>query len=69
MTYQNIQGKTVRGPEGQPKGLVLDLFRPSYMGREEYFLCRGLGRARKLEWMLLRSFPLDLEGELDWSIF
>jgi len=71
MTYQNIQGKTVRGPEGQPKGLVLDLFRPGYMGPDEYFqhLYMGLGRARKLEWMLLRSFPLDGGGELDWSIF
>ena len=29
----------------------------------------GLGRAQKLEWMLLRNFPKDDAGELDWSIF
>ena len=71
MTYQNVQGKTIRGAEGQPKGLVLDLFRPGYMGRDEYFqhLYMGLGRARKLSWVLLRNFPMNEDGELDWSFF
>ena len=71
MTFQNIQGKTVRGPEGQPKGLVLDLFKPGYMASEEYFqhIYMALGRARKLEWMLLRNFPVDAAGEPDWRIF
>ena len=27
MTFQNAQGKTIRGPEGQPKGFVVDLHR------------------------------------------
>ena len=31
VTFQNIQGQTVRGPEGQPKGFVLDMFRPQTM--------------------------------------
>ena len=26
MTFQNAQGKTVRGPEQQPKGFVVDLY-------------------------------------------
>ena len=71
MTFQNVQGKTVRGPEGQPKGLVLDMFKPGYMCKEEYFqhLYMGLGRARKLCWMLLRNFPTSEDGQLDWSIF
>ena len=75
VTFQGIQGTTVRGPEHQPKGLILDLFRPQTMRGEErepeYFqhLYMGLGRARKLEWMLLRNFPRDEHGEPDWSIF
>jgi len=71
MTFQNIQGKTVRGPRGEAKGLVLDMFKPGYMGPDEYFqhIYMGLGRARKLSWLLLRSFPLDADGELDWSTF
>ena len=75
VTFQGIQGTTVRGPEGEPKGLVLDLFRPHTMQGEdrepEYFqhLYMGLGRAQKLEWMLLRNFPRDETGELDWGIF
>ena len=75
VTFQGIQGTTVRGPEKQPKGLILDLFRPQTMrgpDREpEYFqhLYMGLGRAQKLEWMLLRNFPRDEHGEPDWSIF
>jgi hypothetical protein len=55
VTFQGIQGTTVRGPEGQPKGLVLDLLRPQTMRGEEreseYFqhLYMALGRAQKLE--------------------
>lgn len=41
VTFQGIQGVTVRGPEKQPKGLVLDLLRPEDMNTElrqpEYF--------------------------------
>ena len=71
MTFNNIQGKTVRGPQGEPKGLVLDLFKPPWMGPGEYYqhLYMGLGRARKLGWVLLRNFPTDAEGNLDWSLF
>ena len=75
VTYQNVQGQTIRGPEGQPKGFVLDMYRPSTMrgeGREpEYFqhIYMGLGRARRLEWVLLRNFPRTAGGELDWGIF
>ena len=75
VTFQGIQGTTIRGPEGQPKGLVLDLMRPQTMqGPErepEYFqhLYMALGRARKLKWMLLRNFPRDEAGELAWHIF
>ena len=75
VTLQCIQGTTVRGPEGHPKGLVLDLLRPQTVRGEEreseYFqhLYMALGRAQKLEWMLLQNFPHDDQGELDWSIF
>jgi hypothetical protein len=75
VTCQNVQGQTVRGPEGQAKGFVLDLFRPSTMQGEqrdpEYFqhVYMGMGRPRKLEWMLLRNFPRHKDGALDWSIF
>ena len=35
MTFQNAQGKTIRGPDGEPKGLQIDMSytttRPSYM--------------------------------------
>ncbi|CAK0803316.1 unnamed protein product [Prorocentrum cordatum] len=75
LTFQSIQGRTIRGPEGQPKGFVVDLFRPGTMQGEdrrgEYFqhVWMILGRARKLEWMLLQNFPLDEStGDLDWSI-
>ena len=75
VTFQGIQGTTVRGPEKQPKGFVLDLFRPQTMRGEErepeYFqhLYMALGRAQKLEWLLLRNFPINDEGDMDWSIF
>ena len=75
VTFQGVQGTTIRGPEGQPKGLTLDMLRPQTMRGEdrepEYFqhLYMGLGRAQKLGWMLLRNFPQDEAGSLDWSIF
>ena len=75
VTYQNVQGGTIRGPEGQAKGFVLDLFRPMSMQGDlkdaEYFqhVYMGMGRPRKLVWMLLRNFPRDKDGALDWSIF
>ncbi len=70
-TYQNIQGQTVKCADGSAKGLVVDLERPRNMGEAEYFqhLYMVLGRARKLEWLLLRNFPCDEGGSPNWSIF
>ena len=41
------------------------------MLRDEYFqhLYMILGRARKLEWLLLRNFPRTGDGDPDWGIF
>jgi hypothetical protein len=36
MTYYNVQGKTIRGPEGQPKGFVADLYKKKLMHEEIY---------------------------------
>ena len=61
VTFQNIQGQTIRGPDKEPKGLVLDLFRPWNMnftkekdggaedGRAEFYqhVYMGLGRAER----------------------
>ena len=76
VTYQNVQGQTIRGPEGEAKGMVIDLFRPQNMrgddeGRAQYFqhVYMGLGRARALDRVLIRNFPRDASGKLDWSIF
>ena len=71
MTFQNVQGKTIRGPEQQPKGFVIDLYKYPGMTREEYLqhLYMILGRARKLDWILLRNFPRTPDGEPDWAIF
>ena len=74
-TFQNIQGTTVRAAEGGPIGFDVDLFRPSTMrgeGRDaEYFqhVYMALGRARRLDWMVIRNFPRTEAGALDWSIF
>ena len=70
-TYQGSQGPTIRGPQGEPKGFVVDLYKYPAMPKEEYFqhLYMILGRARKLEWMLLRNFPRTPAGDPDWSIF
>ena len=73
-TFHAIQGTTFRGPEKQPKGLLLDVFRPSRMqgesGEAEYYqhLYTGLGRAERLDRILLRDFPRAGDGDLDWSI-
>ena len=38
---------------------------------EEYFqhVYMIMGRARKLEWVLIRNFPYAPDGEPDWSVF
>ena len=71
MTFQNAQGKTVRGPEKEPKGFVIDLHRNPGMHDGEYFqhVHMILGRAQKLEWQLIRDFPTNADGEPDWSVF
>jgi hypothetical protein len=70
-TYQGQQGKTIRGPDKEPLGHTVDLRRPSYMDPSEYFqhLYMILGRARSLDWCLLRNFPETPEGQPDWSVF
>ena len=80
MTFQNAQGKTIRGAEEhdangkavrEPKGFVVDLYKPPSMGVDEYYqhVYMILGRARKLDWLILRNFPRSTDGEPDWSIF
>ena len=71
MTFQNAQGKTIRGSEGEPKGLVANLYRLPTMSRENYFqhLYMILGRAQKLEWVLLENFPYSDDGKPDWQMF
>jgi hypothetical protein len=71
MTFQNAQGKTIRGPEGEPKGLVANLFKLPSMSRENYLqhLYMILGRAQKLEWVLLENFPYTDDGMPDWGLF
>ena len=71
LTFQKAQGTTVRGPELEPKGFVIDLFHFPTMSKEIYFqhVYMILGRARKLEWELLRNFPMTCDGEYDWSVF
>ena len=80
MTFQNAQGKTIRGAEEhdangkavrEPKGFVVDLYKPPSMMVDEYYqhVYMILGRARKLDWLILRNFPRSADGEPDWSIF
>ena len=74
LTFQNMQGKTVRGPSEEPVGMTADLFQPNYLkgqSREEFkqYLYMILGRARKLEWLLLRNLPRTESGEVDWDLF
>ena len=70
-TFQNIQGTTVKYPDGSAKGLVVDLEKPRNMGDAEYFqhVYMVLGRARCLKYLLLRNFPFNEDDEPDWSIF
>ena len=70
MTYHNIQGKTMKTAEGGAKGFVIDLFRPGNFSDEEYFqhVYMIMGRARKLEWVLIRNFPTFPDGEPDWRL-
>ena len=71
MTFQNAQGKTIRGPEGQAKGFTIDLLKPRNMHEDEnkQHVYMIMGRARKLEWMLLNDFPCNSGGEYDWNVF
>ena len=57
-TYQNFQGKTVQGPDGEPCGRTIDLFKPDYMSMEKHkqHVYMILGRAKCLEWTLLKNF-------------
>ena len=70
-TYQNQQGKTVRGPEDDPLGHTICLRKPSYLSNDEYkqHLYMILGRARALKWSLFLNFPLDAQVLADWSWF
>ena len=70
-TYHGWQGGTVKGPDGEPKGFVVDLGRKKSMCDTEYwqFLYMILGRARKLDWILLRNFPCSEDGSPDWTVF
>ena len=70
-TYNNFQGKTVQGPSGEPCGHTIDLMKPDYMSKDEYkqHVYMILGRAKKLEWTLLKNFPHEEDGELDLEVF
>ena len=72
-TYQNMQGKTARGPAPQkePRGHTIDLQKPEYMSPSEYaqHLYMILGRATSLDYCLFVNFPHDDEGVPDWHWF
>ena len=70
-TYQNQQGKTVRGPEDEPLGHTISLRKPSYMHDDEYkqHLYMILGRAKALKWSLFHDFPSDAQGLPEWKWF
>ena len=61
----------MRHPNKEPKGFVIDLERHWNMKEDEYFqhLYMILGRAQKLDRVLLRNFPKNAEGDPDWSFF
>ena len=65
----------MRGPEGQPKGLVVDLFRSQTMRGEQrdaecfQHVYMALGRAQKQNRLLLQNFPRAEDGSLDWTVF
>ena len=70
-TYQNFQGKTVQGSSGEPCGHTIDMMKPDYMSMNEYkqHVYMILGRAKKLEWTLLKNFPCDEDGEFELDVF
>ena len=66
-TYNNSQGKTVRG-----QGHTIDLQRPHYFTRDVYLqhLYMILGRSTELAFSLYRNMPMcEATGEIDWSLF
>ena len=66
-TYNNSQGKTVRG-----QGHTIDLQRPHYFTRDVYLqhLYMILGRSTELAFSLYRNMPMcETTGEIDWSLF
>ena len=46
---------------------MIDLYKYSVMPKEVYFqhVYMGLGRSRKLEWILIRNFPRTPDGDPD----
>ena len=66
-TYNNSQGKTVRG-----QGHTIDLQRPHYFTRDVYLqhLYMILGRSTELAFSLYRNMPMcEATGEIDWTLF
>ena len=66
-TYNNSQGKTVRG-----QGHTIDLQRPQYFTRDVYLqhLYMSLGRSTALAFSLYRNMPMcEATGEIDWTLF
>ena len=70
-TYNNQQGKTIREADGSALGHTVDFSRPDNMSDDEYVqhAYMILGRARSLEWTLMRNLPLLEDGDVDFSIF
>ena len=70
-TFQNMQGKTVRGPDKEPLGHTIDLHKPDYFHGGEYkqHLYMILGRATSLDYCLFDNFPMDEDGFPDWHWF
>ena len=70
-TYQNFQGKTVQGISGEPCGHTIDMMKPDYMSMDEYkqHVYMILGRAKKMEWILIKNFPCEEDGEFDLDVF
>ena len=64
-TFNNAQGKTIRGV-----GHTIDLAKPDYFSPDDYVqhLYMILGRAQALEWSLFRNFP-TVDGEPDFTVF
>ena len=70
-TFQNVQGKTARDElgAGAPIGHTIDLELPCHDDESwsHYFMI--LGRATSLSTTLLHNFPVDANGNYDWSLF